>query len=416
MTRRFVSLTLALALLPLASCQKVKRIIHNATSEPVAEATPTPTPAPTPVAVATPEPTPAEPEIDKTASVVVFCYHRFENRPKDALALAPEAFEQQLQQIKDSGFTVVGMQDYLAFRRGEKAIPAKSAVITIDDGYRSAYEVAWPILKKFGYPFTMFIYTNYVKGQPNAGGQSMSWEELEHMRDEGVDIQSHSVSHADLRAGKKGKTDEQYREWLRGELGGSKKMLEDRLGIRVNALAYPYGIHSEIARQVAMEVGYEAAFTVYGQRIGFGGPADILGRYAIDSLKPQIFQAGLNMVGGGAAPTGYGPSSSGPAAPVATTVALSKTQPAEGETVRELKPLISADLSSMGEIDPESIEMRISGFGLVSAKFDAATKMVSYQPTQKLRDKSYTVIVAAKSKGRKVETRWSFNFEAPAAE
>ncbi len=54
------------------------------------------------------------------------------------------------------------MKDFLAWRRGEKSIPPKSAVITIDDGYVSGYAVAWPILKEFGYPFTMFIYTNYV--------------------------------------------------------------------------------------------------------------------------------------------------------------------------------------------------------------------------------------------------------------
>jgi peptidoglycan/xylan/chitin deacetylase (PgdA/CDA1 family) len=56
------------------------------------------------------------------------------------------------------------------WRRGEKEIPEKSCVISIDDGYRSGYEVAWPILKKFGYPFTMFIYTNYVKGAAQRRG------------------------------------------------------------------------------------------------------------------------------------------------------------------------------------------------------------------------------------------------------
>ena len=62
---------------------------------------------------------------------------------------------------------LIPMKDFLAWRRGEKSIPPKSAVITIDDGYVSGFAVAWPILKEFGYPFTMFIYTNYV----NVGGQ-----------------------------------------------------------------------------------------------------------------------------------------------------------------------------------------------------------------------------------------------------
>ena len=69
----------------------------------------------------------------------------------------------------------------------------------------------------------------------------------------------------------------------------------------------------------------------------------------------------------------------------------------------------------MGAVEPGSVEMRISGFGLVPCTYDAASKTVSYKPTtQPLRDKNYTVIISAKVGGKKVETRWSFNFD-PAA-
>jgi peptidoglycan/xylan/chitin deacetylase (PgdA/CDA1 family) len=68
-----------------------------------------------------------------------------------------------MQTLKDNGITVIPMADFLAWRRGEKGIPEKAAIISIDDGYLSGYTVAWPILKKFGYPFTMFIYTDYIK-------------------------------------------------------------------------------------------------------------------------------------------------------------------------------------------------------------------------------------------------------------
>ena len=139
----------------------------------------------------------------------MLCYHRFEDKPKDSLAIKPSDFEAHMQTLKDNGITVIPMADFLAWRRGEKGIPAKSAIVSIDDGYISGYSVAWPILKKFGYPFTMFIYTDYVKGGPKSGGQSISWEQLAEMRDAGVDIQSHTVSHSSLNA-KKGKTDEQY--------------------------------------------------------------------------------------------------------------------------------------------------------------------------------------------------------------
>jgi hypothetical protein len=65
----------------------------------------------------------------------------------------------------------------------------------------------------------------------------------------------------------------------------------------------------------------------------------------------------------------------------------------------------------MGQIDPASVEMRISGLGTVPAKYDAATKTVSYKVTEKLHDKNYSVILSAKVQGKRVETRWSFQFD-----
>ena len=116
-----------------------------------------PASAPAPVAEAT------TPPVDPHASVMVLCYHNIEDKSAmKALTISVAEFERQLTAVKDEGFTVIGMQDFLAWRRGEKSIPQKSCVITIDDGWVSGYTNAWPVLKKFNYPFTLFIYINYV--------------------------------------------------------------------------------------------------------------------------------------------------------------------------------------------------------------------------------------------------------------
>ena len=346
---------------------------------------------------------------------MVLCYHRFEDLPKDALAIKPIDFEEQMQALKDNGFGVISMQDFIAWRRGEKEIPQKSALITIDDGYVSAYDVAWPILQKFGYPFTMFVYVNYI----GFGGKSISWDQLIEMRDAGVDIQSHSWTHQNLHgkgAGFNKAAAEEiaqmgYEAWLQKEIGGSKKHLEKQLGLKISAFAYPYGVYNQKARDAVKAAEYEVAFTVYGQRVGFSGPYDLVGRYAISSKDPAIFKSALNMVGGGQVAT----ASSGPV--IAQVAAASMaTQPMQGETISNPKPLIKANLATMGAIEPGSVTMRLSGFGLVPAVYDEKTKMVSYQPNaQSLRDKNYTVIISARVAGKKVETSWSFNFD-PAAQ
>ena len=143
-------------------------------------------------------------------------------------------------------------------------------------------------------------------------------------------------------------------------------------------------------------------FTVYGQPITFTSPMDSIGRYAIEANKPKVFADAVSMIGastgGGTAVAEVGPKDLA-------------TQPADGETVRTTTPLIKANLSSIGQIEPGSVQMRVSGLGLVTANFDPKTGIVSYQVPQKLRDKSCTVIVSAKSAGKKVETHWTFGIE-----
>ena len=385
-----------------------------------------PTPAPKAAAAATPAPTVSKPVVDQTAQTIIFCYHRLVDKVRyPGTEITPALFEQQMKMLKDRGITVIGLQDLLAWKRGEKNIPPRCAVITFDDGWKSQYEVAWPILKKLGYPVTMFIYTEGVAGASLGGGQAITWEMLGDMRDNGVDIEAHSATHQDLREGhvimvmepdrkrtKKKLTGAEYEQWLQNEVVGCKTLLEQRLAIKVNCFAVPFGNYNEHVKEMAKNAGYEAMFTVYGQPITWTSPLDALGRYAIEANKPKVFEDAVKMIAS---------SSGGPGGPAAAVVGAQtlQTEPADGSTVRTALPLIKANLSSVGQIDPASVQLRISGLGVVPATFDPKTGVVSYQVTQKLRDKTCTVILTAKSGDKKVETHWTFGIEessaAPAA-
>jgi peptidoglycan/xylan/chitin deacetylase (PgdA/CDA1 family) len=392
MFRRFVPLIVVLPLF-VAGCKK------SATLAKLEETAPAATPAPS-AAAPPPAPTIApQVAIDRSAKVVVLCYHRFEDNKRDQLAINPIDFRSQMKQLKDDGITVISMKDLLAWRRGEKSIPRKSCVITIDDGYVSGYSVAWPILKEFGYPFTMFIYTNYV----NVGGKSITWAQLEQMRDAGVDIESHTVSHHDLRHAPKG---QDYVTWLHNELYTSKDILEQKLGVKIVAFAYPYGNYNEQVRKMAADAGYQALFTVYGQHMGIDARADQLGRYALDSLHPDLFKTVVDF----GANDGVDPGVE--AAQLAAAAMV--TEPMNDEKISNTRPMIKANLASMGNVEPKSVEMRISGFGLVPATYDPATKLVSYEFTQNLVPKTYTVILSATVDGKKVETRWDFTVDTTA--
>ena len=405
---RFAIVPLLLAL-NFSMCKRNETVSQN--SQP--SSTPSPTPA-APVTAASPKIT--KPVVDQTAQTIIFCYHRLVDKVRyPGTEITPAAFEAQMKELKDHGITVISMQDLLAWKRGEKNIPPRCAVITFDDGWKSQYEVAWPILKKFGYPVTMFIYTEGVRGGSLGGGEAITWEQLGDMRDNGVDIEAHSATHQDLREGHSimlastgGKrtraklTGPQYEQWVRNEVVGSKELLEQRLGIKVDCFAVPFGNYNEHVKELARNAGYEAMFTVYGQPITFTSPMDSLGRYAIEANKPKVFEDAVKMIGA---------STSG-GAPVAEVGAKDlATQPADGETVRTALPLIKANLSGLGQIEPGSVQMRVSGLGVVPASYDPKTETVSYQVTQKLRDKSCSVFVSAKSAGKKVEAHWTFGIE-----
>ena len=392
----------------LSGCKKARSVLGGQPA-----ATPTPAASATAAPTATPVPTPAKPTVDQNAQVVVYGYHRFVDKVRRPdTEITPTDFEAQMKELKDKNIPVINMQDFLAWKRGEKNIPPRSVIITLDDGWITQYTVAWPILKKYGFPFTMFVYAEGLRpGGHFAGGGMMSWDQLAEMRDAGIDIQAHSMTHQDLRRpydaiAKKKLNPEEYAQWLRNETAGVKKILEDKLGIRVNAFAVPYGKHDENVRKAVMDAGYEAMFTVYGQPLTFGSPPDSLGRYLIEANKPKVFADALNF--GGAA-AGSGPAVS------QVTVSTLQPQPPDGETIKTATPLIKANLATLGEFEADTLQMRISGLGLVQHQYDPATKTISYQLTQKLRDKSATVIIEARSGPRKQQASWSFNIDEAAA-
>src|SRR6184192_2060808 len=414
---RFAIVPLLLAL-NFSMCKKRETASQNPQSAGALSPAPGATAAP-PVA---PSPKITKPVVDQTAQTIIFCYHRLVDKIRyPGTEITPAAFEAQMKELKDRGITVIPMQDLLAWKRSEKNIPPRCAVISFDDGWKSQYEVAWPIMKKFGYPFTMFIYTEGVAGGHLGGGQAITWEQLADMRDNGIDIEAHTATHQDLREGhtimvmepggkrtKKKLTGAEYEQWVQNEVVGCKQLLEQRLGIKINCFAVPFGTYNEHVKEIARNAGYEAMFTVYGQPITYTSPMDALGRYAIEANKPKVFEDAVKMIA---------TSSGGPGAPAVAVVGPQnlQTEPVDGTTVRSALPLIKANLSAIGQIDPASVQLRISGLGLVPASFDPKTGVVSYQVTQKLREKNCTVILSAKSGDKKVETHWTFGIDESGA-
>ncbi len=129
------------------------------------------------------------------------------------------------------------MKRLARFLEGKEPLPAKTVAITIDDGYRSTYEIAYPILRKFGFPATVFLYTDFV-----GASDAMTWAQMKEMMASGlIDIQPHSKSHANLTLRLPGETDAKYKERIKREVDVPVAVLRERLGEGSFTYAYPYG-------------------------------------------------------------------------------------------------------------------------------------------------------------------------------
>jgi len=128
-------------------------------------------------------------------TVPVLSYHRFtrNKKSKNRMVVTQAAFEAQMRYLKDNGYTVVRLSQFYAFLDFKDQIPEKSVVITIDDGFRSSFDIAYPILKKFGYPATFFLYTGIV-----GSSDAMNWKQIQELKQNGFDIQSQTRTHRDM--------------------------------------------------------------------------------------------------------------------------------------------------------------------------------------------------------------------------
>src|SRR5215510_1123910 len=129
---------------------------------------------------------------DGYQTVPILCYHQFTTgRSTDLMIMPRDSFIAQMEYLKKNGFNVITLSDLEGFLKASRPIPPRSVVITVDDGFRSAYDVAFPVLKSYGFRATFFIYTDFL-----GGGRSLTWAAINEMRASGmIDIQSHSKSH-----------------------------------------------------------------------------------------------------------------------------------------------------------------------------------------------------------------------------
>ena len=176
------------------------------------------------------------------------------------MTVTTPVFETQLRHLRETGYTVIPLRHWVDYLRGQAPPPPfRSVVITVDDGHRSVHTELFPLVRQYQVPVTLFIYPSAISNAPYA----LTWEQLAEMKDSGLfEIQSHTYWHPNFKTDKKRLAPVEYERFVEMQLTRSKQKLEHRLGVQIDALAWPFGIYDEELMQTAEHLGYRAAFTL----------------------------------------------------------------------------------------------------------------------------------------------------------
>jgi peptidoglycan/xylan/chitin deacetylase (PgdA/CDA1 family) len=182
--------------------------------------------------------------------VRVLCYHDIKGAyPDDFYTVAVEEFQKQMDFIAREEYSVISLEDFVEIQQINKKY-SKAVILTFDDGFKSFYRLAYPILREYRYPATLFLVTNFI----HKGEEFLNWNEVDELHKEGlVNFGAHTSSHFMLTKISK---DIALREIIE-----SKKEIESRIGTKVQSFSYPYGAYNNFLKDLVKSLEFKIAVT-----------------------------------------------------------------------------------------------------------------------------------------------------------
>lgn len=192
--------------------------------------------------------------------VPILMYHYISAPPADAdiyrvdLSVPPDLFRQHLAYLAAEGYQTITLHDLYAALNTGAPLPAKPVILTFDDGYADNYTAAFPLLREFGFNGTFFVMT---AGPDLDYPDYMTWDQIEEMSAAGMQMESHTRDHPDLRG--------RDADFLVYQLLGAQESLTAHTGQPARMFAYPAGEYDEAVLAMLRSLGVEhAVTTAYG--------------------------------------------------------------------------------------------------------------------------------------------------------
>ncbi len=304
--------------------------------------------------------------------IPILAYHNFTKDEGSSYDMNIVEFEKQMNYLAVHNYSLISLSELLkGLRAGQ--LPPKPIVITIDDGFKSNFTLAYPVLKKYNFPATLFLYTNFIE----KNSYSLTWEEIREMTKNNIEIGSHTLSHCNLLKYKKNENYETYLARIREEIFLSKEILESKIGSKVKFFAYPYGVYSSTIKDLAIQAGYEGIVNANSMNNTFTANPF--------SLNRQII---------------FGQSSLNSFVQLLNQRSLSASQIFPYDGIIESNQFIKIGVILEGDnYDVDTLSMKLGG-AKVKFDFDPKNQEISFTPSplKPLIKKSYIVNITALDK------------------
>jgi len=190
--------------------------------------------------------------VNQTKEVIILTYHSVGSND-DFYTVTPEAFSRQMEYLRNN-YSIVPLSEVVDFAKGTKEMPRRSVSITFDDGYRDFYSNVYPYFRKYELPATVFVTTGYVGKEwafNEYGLEMLTWDEIEEISINNIEIGAHTVTHPSLKKENRWKAEYEIIE--------SKREIETRLKKRVRFFSYPFGRYTDQVSEILKNSDFEAA-------------------------------------------------------------------------------------------------------------------------------------------------------------
>ncbi|MDY1033196.1 poly-beta-1,6-N-acetyl-D-glucosamine N-deacetylase PgaB [Stenotrophomonas sp. CFBP8980] len=241
------------------------------------------------------------PELDAAGNgLLVLSYHDIRDDvaakgDPDAYAVSTQNFAAHLDWLSAHGYHPVSLSQLVKASRGEAVLPSKPVLLTFDDGLRSVYSKVYPLLRAYDYPALVAVITDYVDMAPDrtidygyrpfGRDDFLTWEQLREMKDSGlIELASHTDNqHHGVQSNPQGNSTPAvitraydpatgryesaaaYEKRLRDDLSRSVGLIEKNLGVRPQAIVWPYAAYNQLSNAIAEQLGMPVSFDLEGR-------------------------------------------------------------------------------------------------------------------------------------------------------